>query len=187
MSAMKRIIFLLFIALIIPMAGCTDAPLSHGVSAPSMAIDNKGGVYVLYQVYHNFRYEYYLQKLASDGSKLWGEKGILVTSKPGNDKLEGQRVFANNDNFIAVCANNISSISPEGEILWSKNFPDMQRVDNTISDGAGGVIYLTNDLSLKRIDDRGNTVWSTPPNTTDDSAWLKVSSDERGWRFFDHH
>lgn len=178
---MKRIIFLLFTAIITSFIGCTDAPLAHGVSSPSIAVDNQGGIYVLYQVYHSVRYEYYLQKLDSDGSKLWGEKGILVTSRSGSGTSKGQRIFANEYNLITICANNISSISLEGEILWSKTFNDIWQVDYAVGDSAGGVIYITNDLNLKRINAEGDIVWNMPVSPrTYDSVGLKITSDGFG-------
>lgn len=156
---MKKVVLLLLCAIIASLFGCTDGALSHGVSSPSITVNSQGEIYALYQVYHGFEYEYYLQKFGLDGSKLWGEKGIKVGSEPGESTNNGQNIITDEDSLITICASQICSISSAGEILWSKTFDDIRQHYDAVSDNAGGIMYLTSSLGLKRIDSEGNIVW----------------------------
>ncbi|MCJ7515712.1 MAG: hypothetical protein MUO89_07095 [Dehalococcoidia bacterium] len=140
------------------------------VSYPDITTDSSGGAYAVYQVYmskSNLK-EVYVQKISSKGSRLWGEKGILITNIGGIADVP-LRIFSdNNGNAIVAWRNDqgtisLTRINSEGHILWQK---DVEPFDTSqiISDGAGGLIYIAKDSILKRIDAEGNLIWAR--NTT---------------------
>jgi hypothetical protein len=158
------------------------------VSYPDITTDSSGGAYAVYQVYmskSNLK-EVYVQKISSKGSRLWGEKGILITNIGGIADVP-LRIFSdNNGNAIVAWRNDqgtisLTRINSEGHILWQK---DVEPFDTSriISDSAGGLIYIVKDSILKRIDAEGNLIWTAVTSSYDVNkvSGKYITSDNRG-------
>jgi len=73
-----------------------------------------------------------LQKLSSDGAKMWGENGIVITGQQGGNANHPQIISAANDSVIVLWKNVIGSypatkvflllqkITPQGTFAWGE-------------------------------------------------------------------
>ena len=96
---------------------------------PRMIADGDGGIIVLWQVYENFiNDELYAQRIAPDGSKLWGENGIALCTAPGIQK-HASVVNDGDGGFIAVWRDErdvyselyMQRIRADGTAAWEKD------------------------------------------------------------------
>ncbi len=96
---------------------------------PRVITDGDGGIIVLWQVYENFiNDELYAQRIAPDGSKLWGENGIALCTAPGIQK-HASVVSDGSGGFLAVWRDErdvyadlyMQRIRADGTAVWEKN------------------------------------------------------------------
>ena len=117
--------------------------------------DGSGGVIIAWD---NFKPYYkalhddylYLQKIAHDGTRLWGNTGVtLVTSSPFRPLTEQE------------IANHVPG-------MYNRSLPTYTGTQDIITDGDGGVIVIweeegeqnTNQVFAQRVDSQGNPVWT---------------------------
>ena len=96
---------------------------------PRVIADGEGGIIVLWQVYENFiNDELYAQRIAPEGIKLWGEKGIALCTAPGIQK-HASVVSDGSGGFIAVWRDErdiyadlyMQRIRADGTAVWEKD------------------------------------------------------------------
>jgi hypothetical protein len=178
----KKVIQWIFTAVLMTgLMACNSAvkdevlPVSSNVSYPDITSDNYGGAYAVYQVFksQSNANEIYVQRINASGSRLFGEKGILVASIGGIFAGEPLNVLAdNNGNAIVAWRDkqgitSLIRLNQQGHILWQKKVDDFVYTSQIISDSAGGLIYVADDSTLKRIDAEGNPVWTKTTSSYD--------------------
>ena len=130
-----------------------DSPVSTGKSR-QVVPDGNGGAIIAwnnYSVYYKGLQDDRLcvQKIAPDGSRLWGDEGMLVVAS------EPYRQLTPEEKASGV----------PGTITRSR--PTYEGYHDIVTDGAGGVIvfweeeteYDEHKVYAQRLDDRGNTIW----------------------------
>ncbi len=134
---------------------CTQ---SFKQSAPQLAMDWSGGVFVVWMDYRNADADIYAQRLNGGGQPEWTVDGDSICTAPGiqegpkivSDGLDGAIITwfdgrsGNNDIYA-------QKVNPAGDILWTvdgvpvctaaneQNWPEI------VSDGAGGAIISWHD------------------------------------------
>jgi hypothetical protein len=158
--------------------GCHKASVTTepgNISYPNIISDSYDGAYAVYQVFRSQSNvnEIYVQRISSSGSRLWGEKGVLVASIQRTFSNEPLIVLAD-DNGNAIVAwqdkhgiTSLIRLNQEGHILRQKKIDEYIYSSQIVSDSAGGIIYMANDSVLKRVDAEGNPVWTKTTSTYD--------------------
>jgi hypothetical protein len=131
----------------------SDLPVSTGKDWDVVA-DVDGGALIAwneYSVYHKGLQDDYLrvQKIAPDGSRLWGEDGILVIASSQYRPLTEEEIAR----------------GVKGTITRSR--PTYEGIHDIVSDGAGGTIVIWEEeteggehmVYARRFDAEGNTAW----------------------------
>jgi len=191
---------LLLLTLVIAFtAGCPEPQGSGGlleagaVNLPDIAPDNAGGAYAVYQVYlaEPEVNQFYLQRISPDGTRLWGEKGVLIGEADGKlDSGELRVLVDNNGNAIAAWCDirndvmYVTRVNPQGEILWQQEVEDVEYASHIVSDGADGIIYIVGGTGVQRRDADGNLVWDRPDFLVEvPIAFRKIVGDGFGGAF----
>ena len=200
-TMMRSAVALLLIASVISLsAGCSCGLMDQGalevgaVNYPDITTDKAGGAYAVYQVYISQQEinQFYVQRISAEGTRLWGEKGVLIGEASGKLDSGGLRVLADDDGGGAIAAwcdrlNNVTSITKvnsQGEILWQKDIEDIKYASRIASDGAGGIIYIVEEMGLQRLDAEGNLVWDRPGFLVEEEVADRIiASDGSGGAF----
>ena len=111
-----------------------DKPLlvtpKDGMQGVPLAVtDGKGGIIVVWQVYENFiNDQFYAQRISSDGSKLWQEKGIPICTADGIQKNaaivddgEGGAFVVWSDERDIYSDLYAQRIRADGSLVWKEN------------------------------------------------------------------
>ena len=112
--------------------GLSPAVNSEGEMSPKVVVTSEGN-YVFAWTRSGSNDEVALQKLSSDGTKLWGNDGLTILGQQGGDASHPLLVAAKNDSVIVLWKNMIGSypatktilvtqkISPNGTFAWDAN------------------------------------------------------------------
>lgn len=132
---------------------------------PAITSDGSGGIIVFYDstAAPVTQRRFYVQRIDREGNFLWGE-GVLVADGPYAGRGALQLVGDGYGGAIIVMepTDTFTSVSPEGEIVWQREFPDGRFVSIT-TDGLGGAIIALMDgqrrLNIQRINAKGEFLW----------------------------
>ena len=117
---------------------------------PFLVQDGSGGVIIVWRSGDSqSNYDVYAQRLDADGNPLWGENGIAVASRDGNER--NQRIVSDGNGGAIISWVDDSSgdydiyiqrLSPSGEKLWGANGAPV-----TTAPGDQDVMFMTSNVS----------------------------------------
>jgi hypothetical protein len=140
-------------------------------SGQKLVSDGSGGVVA---VWLNSQAEYTVNRLNSQGQRMWGDSGIVVTIDGNFDKPN--LIRASDGKYYLEIRENIYRISQNGNVaLWDSS-AEFGLIVATPDDG-GGILhhmewhYPTFDIFAQRKDTLGNNLWQDPYVSVCDSNW----------------
>lgn len=129
-----------------------------------------------------------IQKISSEGKRLWSDSGVVVYTGKLTNGFEGfsPKIFLSEFNSIIVTnllnnddKNNVLKLSENGEIEWELSPRNNYRFLDGIEDYTGGIYtfysswvqeYLGLKFSLEGIDKEGNYTFEYPVTFVDSSG-----------------
>lgn len=172
----RKLLILVLVAVIIFVlltSGCTCGCVATEW-LPAITGDNSGGAIVTYGIYEDGDRNAYVQRIDVEGNKLWGDKGVLLSSASPPNWLRQPHIVA--DGFggaIIVWMESESvfaqKVDSEGHTEWRKSNMPVTRYPRVISDGSGGAIIASSSyseekeeslLQILRMDSEGNLLWT---------------------------
>jgi len=163
--------------------GEDGVPVYFGQYAHSLHMtgDGSGGVIIVQQnlTQTETNFEVFAQKISSDGSLPWGQKGILLYPLGGAEEVE----IVNDSSGGAIVAwqveckdIRVQRVDANGNVLWQQNGVPLElnkvvegpflNTPLLVSDGTGGAIVIWEDLRhglasiyAQNVDADGNIKW----------------------------
>ena len=172
----KKILLILAVAaLVIPAlltSGCTcGCPATEWW--PCVISDHTGGALVTYGIHESGDRNAYIQRVDTGGNKLWGGKGVLLSSASPPDGLGWPQMVADGSGgAVAVWSQDgviAQKVDSEGHTVWRmENVPIHSRA-HVIGDGSGGAIIASSSylerkseylLQILRLNSEGDLLWA---------------------------
>jgi hypothetical protein len=151
---------------------------------PRLTTDDAGGAIVAWHDISTPDLDVFAQRLSATGKQMWGEKGVPVSTAPGNqggpfaiaDGAGGAFVvwsdYRNDPNIFASADFYAQRLDANGKPLWKKdgisicNNPGNQQQPEGISDGMSGFILtwwderdVFSDVYAQRVGPDGSPMW----------------------------
>ena len=174
MSMLKMALVLvnaILLASLLLTPGCANARLWLA-TFDRVISDGAGGAIALYDVMKNAsRREFYAQRIAPDGQRLWGDRGTLVgNADKGTAAATNIRLVSDGDSGAIIAQRNtgyapgkqtttVTRVSSEGKVLWQR---DSAPIDRIVSGGDGGAVIAWVEgttISVNRFDSNGQLPW----------------------------
>jgi len=157
---------------------CVTAQLQ---SRPGAISDGAGGIIVVWQDYRNLYFDIYAQRIAADGSALWGANGVSVCAASGEQEFpvivadgvggaiivwEDRRLPTEQSLYAQrINADGVAQWTPDGIIVCDA--PTYENQIQVITDGLSGAIVSWTDgrdglpdIYAQRLSAAGDTLWT---------------------------
>jgi hypothetical protein len=196
---------ILCLGLALAFSGCGPGfPPDNRINYPVIALDGQGNVLAVYQINEGNNPITYLQKLAPDGERLWGERGVRVDDRQPEQpyrklgpRPSSTRIVADRDGNVTVFWQYEDQIfarklDGDGDRVWkAKRVPvgtfgalrpgyfDQWAVAADASNTTIVWIDARRDLNFQSIDGDGNLLWTAQPLKADADA-LEAICDKDG-------
>ncbi len=163
-----------------------NMPAEDDNYAPIMVIDGDGGVFITY-AYANYKfnevgywydYDVYVQHIARDFERRWGERGIAVAASDVTVEYPLALITDGNDGLFILFYGPVAvehpygtvylqHINQNGELLWPTpgkvmSAPDTLGVVRMIPDGDGGAFLFGAIKYAQQTDHEGLFRWQVP-------------------------
>lgn len=148
------------------MIGPNDFNYENGAS---LIGDGAGGAYVMWHAYNQIQ----AQKIESDGSKAWGNEGIILSNSASYVDNTHEFIQANESEFIVAWVDTnedavlAQKFDTNGDILWTSGGVEVVGVTELaleitmVPDNLGGAYITTNQGKIARIASDGSLPWGS--------------------------